>query len=295
MSDAPADPVDAILARHGVRGPWAPLPATGIANRIYATRDVVLRVGTDHPEAVCDARTESVAAPVARAAGIRTPRMLAFDDSGELTERPHSLWERVHGETVGLFAPDPLSIPETWREVGRELARLHVRVRECPDPNGWLDEPGREVDLEARLAAHASASRVDAAMVADLSRWIEALHPRITVETETCFLHDDIHPMNLMCARDGALLAVIDWGDAGWGDPVIEFAQIPLAAVPFSLEGYREVAPSLLGADPEARVLWDRLDYAFADLEDGPVAPDALVDLRRFVDRGDPVWRRILG
>jgi aminoglycoside phosphotransferase (APT) family kinase protein len=31
--------------------------------------------------------------------------------------------------------------------------------------------------------------------------------------------------MNLMCARDGILLALIDWGDAGWGDPALELAQ----------------------------------------------------------------------
>ena len=55
------DPVDAILAHHGIDGPWQPLKATGLANRIYATRDVVVRVATDHPEAIADARTESVA------------------------------------------------------------------------------------------------------------------------------------------------------------------------------------------------------------------------------------------
>ena len=66
--------VNAIFARHGVPGLWQPLPSLGLANRIFATRDVVLRVATDHPDGVADARTESVAAPVARAAGILTPR-----------------------------------------------------------------------------------------------------------------------------------------------------------------------------------------------------------------------------
>ena len=78
-----------------------PLNATGLANRVYATADVVLRVATDHPDAVPDARTESVAAPAARGAGIRTPRLLAFDDSRALVNRPFSIWERVHGETLG--------------------------------------------------------------------------------------------------------------------------------------------------------------------------------------------------
>jgi hypothetical protein len=30
-------PVDAIFERHGIHGPWTEIPATGIANRIYAS------------------------------------------------------------------------------------------------------------------------------------------------------------------------------------------------------------------------------------------------------------------
>jgi hypothetical protein len=67
--------VDAMLAAHGYSGRWAPLNSTGLANRIYATDLVVLRVATDHPEAMPDALTESVAAPAAFEAGIRTPRL----------------------------------------------------------------------------------------------------------------------------------------------------------------------------------------------------------------------------
>jgi hypothetical protein len=50
----PADRVDDILACHGVRGPWEALKATGVANRIYATKDVVLGVAKDNAEAVAD-------------------------------------------------------------------------------------------------------------------------------------------------------------------------------------------------------------------------------------------------
>ena len=64
-----------------MRGEWGPLAATGIANRIYATEEVVLRIAVEGDESVADARTESVAAPAARAAGVATPRLLAFDDS----------------------------------------------------------------------------------------------------------------------------------------------------------------------------------------------------------------------
>jgi hypothetical protein len=125
------DPVDAILAHHGLQGPWQQLPATGIANRIYATDDLVLRIAVEGQEALDDARTESVAAPVARAAGVCVPRLVAFDDSGTVVARPYSLSERVHGETLGLFTPEPHSCPATWQAVGRQLALLHNLVQDC--------------------------------------------------------------------------------------------------------------------------------------------------------------------
>ena len=149
---------DAIFAAHGIAGSWRRLQATGMANRIYATDDVVLRVATDHPEAIVDARTESVAAPVARAAGILTPRLIAFDDSRAIVDRPFSLWERVHGETQGLvnFRDDRVR-EDVWRAVGQQIALLHDRVKTCADPQGYLDTPGRELDVEVIMREFAAA------------------------------------------------------------------------------------------------------------------------------------------
>src|SRR5215475_12521378 len=114
-----------MFSAYGVRGAWQSLTSTGVANWIYATRDVVLRVATDHRDGVPDARTESVAAPAAYAAGILTPRMIAFDDTRTLVDRPFSLWERVHGVTLGQITLSGEARVAAWRSVGRELARLH--------------------------------------------------------------------------------------------------------------------------------------------------------------------------
>ena len=225
MMHSVPDPVDAILASCGMDGPWEPLPATGIANRIYATREAVLRVATDHPEAVCDARTESVAAPVAHAAGVLTPRLLPFDD-----------------------------------------------------------EPGRNPDLDALLARLLSIGRIDRATASEAGALIEELRPALGNTTTTCFLHNDRHDMNVMCTDNGSLLALIDWGDAGWGDPTIEFAQIPLPAIPHVVLGYEEAAPGLLGSCPEARVIWDKLDYAMEELADNPSKVLPLDAYRAFLD-----------
>jgi aminoglycoside phosphotransferase (APT) family kinase protein len=285
------DPVTEILARHGIRDPWEALTATGIANRIYATPGVVLRIASDHPEAVEDARTESVAAPVARDAGVLTPRLLAFDDSRALVDRPYSIWERIHGATLGLLPRNARRDHEVWVAVGRQLAVLHQRVHVCPDPNGWLDRPDRELDLAERVARLTSAGHIDAAIAPDVERWVEALRPAVVAEIARCFLHNDVHEMNVMCSEAGALLALLDWGDAGWGDPALELAQVPLDATPAVLIGYQSEAPELLGDRPEARIIWDKLDYALNEVEDDPRHLDLL---RQWLLTADDRWREAL-
>jgi len=268
--------IDAMFARHGVSGPWEGLPSTGLANHVFATRDVVLRLATDHPDGVVDARTESVAAPVARAAGILTPRLIAFDDTRTLVERPFSLWERVHGETLGLASMRPRQLAAVWQAVGRELARLHLRIQECADPEGYLDEPGRDQDVGAALQLLVDAKRLDIDAARRIERLAEELRPYSAEAFTTRFIHDDIHPMNIMCSTDGELLAIIDWGDAGWGDPSLDFAAIPFSAIQSALEGYEAEAPGLLGPRPEARVAWNKLLDTVDDLWESPAAlPDA--------------------
>jgi aminoglycoside phosphotransferase (APT) family kinase protein len=284
------DPVDVLLARHGVAGRWHRLTTTGVANRVYATPDVVLRVATDHPDAISDARTESVAAPVARAAGLPVPRLIAFDDSRSLLDRPYSIWERIHAETLGLLASDPHVIADTWRAVGRALAFLHGAVTTCDDPQGWLDRPERLPHEDLRALAESAASRLGRDGTREILRWIDATEAARAVPTQRCFLHYDVHAMNIMCSRNGQLRALIDWGDAGWGDPVLEFSQVDLWAVPVVLEAYRGSAAGWLGDVPEARILADHLWCGLEDLLEGDPARLNLPELRRYVATHEHLW-----
>jgi aminoglycoside phosphotransferase (APT) family kinase protein len=275
--------IDAIFARHGVRGSWAPMAATGIANRIYATNDVVLRVAVGSEESISDARTESIASPAARAAGVITPALLAFDDSRTLIDRPYSLWERVHGLTVGVAFPSATAGPELWRAVGRELAKLHLGVRAVEDPRGWLDEPAHGTP-RALLPTLVALGRLDAALAQRIDSWLARLEPALTAAPTPRFVHDDLHDKNLMATPGGALLALIDWGDAGWGDPALDFASMPLAAVPFAREAYETVAPGLLGDELEARMLWTRADGALGRLEMDPRRTGKLRELLPLIE-----------
>jgi aminoglycoside phosphotransferase (APT) family kinase protein len=259
------------------------MPATGVANRIYATQDVVLRIATYHAESVSDARTESVAAPVAHAAGIPTPRLIAFDDSRTLVDRPFSLWERVHGKTLGLLELRPTQLADAWRQVGRQLYRLHERVTACPDPNGYLDTPGREMDLYPLLNRLVKGGYIDAATAKTIAQLISELALSVAGSAGVRFLHNDVHDMNVLCSPAGNLLALIDWGDAGWGDPTLDFAAIPLDALPHALEGYELEAPGALGDFPKARFIWDKLHAAMEAAGDHPGYSVPVESLRRFL------------
>ena len=259
------DLVDAIFALHGIRGAWKVLAATGVANRIYATQDVVLRIATDHPDAVVDARTESVAAPAAFEAGVMTPRLIVFDDSRTLIDRPYSIWERIHADTLGLVELEMNQLEEVWRAVGREIGHLHSGVRVCLDPNGYLDTPGRELNLDSVLNRLVDAGHTSDAMAREIALLIHDLSPYISQTNSDCFVHNDLHGMNIMCSRTGDLRAIIDWGDAGWGDPALDFAAVPLDQMSWALAGYGPENKKRLGDAPEARFIWDRLHTAMDD------------------------------
>jgi aminoglycoside phosphotransferase (APT) family kinase protein len=263
------------------------LPSTGIANRIYATAAVVLRVATDHPDAVADARTESVAAPVARAAGILTPRLIVFDDSRTLVDRPFSLWERIHGETLGLAQLGRKRREEVWREAGRQIARLHTQVRSCTDPNAYLDTPARELNLEPAIKRLAESGRASAPRINEIERLIDELRPHVSPGgLADCFVHNDLHEMNIMCNLDGVLLGLIDWGDAGWGDPALDFASMPLDVISAALEGYGPDNAKRLGPYPQARFVWDRLYDALGEATEDAEFQVPVAAYRRFLGRG---------
>jgi aminoglycoside phosphotransferase (APT) family kinase protein len=275
--------VNAIFAFYGITGQWSPMLATGVANYIYATEQVVLRIATDYHEAISDARTESIAAPVAYAAGILTPRLIAFDDSRTLIDRPFSLWERVQGQTFGLLDLDHNQSANLWRQVGHQLFRLHARVKVCKDPNGYLDTPERETELYPLLNQLVGNKRINETTAKAIADLISELTPYIKADVDERFTHNDIHVMNIMCSATGELLAIIDWGDAGWGDPTSDFAAIPLSAISYSLEGYKLEAPGSLGVFPEARIIWDKLYEAMEETWENPAYLIPLDTFRQFL------------
>ncbi|MGW1024183.1 phosphotransferase [Streptomyces sp. NPDC002577] len=97
-------------------------------------------------------------------------------------------------------------------------------------------------------------------------------------------LHGDIAPQNIMVSPDSADLGgLVDWGDAVWADPAVEFAKTPLADVVTMLKGYREEngeEPSAGSADNagsawEARILRHHLVWSLGRLVNPAANPGA--------------------
>lgn len=244
-----------IARRHRIDpGAVAPAPVQGVANRVYFLGEhLVLRVA--RPEAAEDLRKEAVVIPAAVRAGVRTPRLVDFDD-GELLEVPYMLVERAEGVAPGRTAQDRWR--PVYRELGAELAALHANVEALS---------GVPVETAADPRPDVAALAVTGHLGTDLADWLidwfDRLEPHRPVAPPSRLIHGDASPTNLLVDGESKrLTAILDWGDAAWADPATEFAKLPLRAVPAALEGY-------LGECEEswaARILWHHLHWALGRL-----------------------------
>lgn len=180
---------------------------------------LVLRVPKDHPDAVADTYTGSVAAPVAHPAGVRTPALVAFDDERDLAPVPLSVFERADGEALVHLGAHPQDLGQLWGELGRDLAILHRDVTVCDDPynrleeHDFLSEHGPLVD---ELGAAGVIGKDPATwLMAVLSRLQPAAQDRGRYRR---FVHGDAQPSNVLVVG-GHYSAIIDWDYAGWSGP----------------------------------------------------------------------------
>ena len=300
-----ADVLRAISERHGLDAKgFSRLRNVGIFNAIYLLgSEYVLRVPRNALPFVDAIRKESIAVPAVRATGVRTPALVAFDDSLELLPVPYAVYERVHGETLGLLDLEPTDTPKVWNELGRDLALLHLGVSEDGPVSGLEPEPLPDPrPLPEELASAGHFTSMEARW---LSAWLDRLAPAALTPVERRFRHGDIQTTNVM-VRAGSLdyLALIDWGACGWGDPAEDFAGIPLRAVPSMLAGYRELAMLPEDDMAEARILWRHLQISLYLLSRPPQPGLSWAErptgmfmevMRFFLDPPEERWRGLRG
>jgi aminoglycoside phosphotransferase (APT) family kinase protein len=248
----------AIVARLGL----SPRPVTllargGSGNSAYLLGDdLVLRVPHADAARVAGAAREAVAVPVARAVGVRTPALVAFDDSCELLPVPYGVYERVPGVPLVTLALAPTTTPGVWRELGRDLAGLHTRVsRDGPGGRLWSDAIPDDPDPRPWAEELAQAGYFVPADAGWLRALLDQLAPLALAPAPWRFTHGDVSASNILVdPTSHTYLALIDWGGAGWSDPAWDFAPVSLWAAPFVLEGYRAVAPE--AAPAAVRIAW---------------------------------------
>lgn len=226
-----------ILEKNHINETFVKLNTHGIANEIYASQSFVLRIPTNHIEANSDAFTESVAAPLAKSHGILTPELICFDNSYTILNKTYSIWERIHGATLGEIN-NYLHYHNTWKEIGFELGKLHINIKNCDDPNGWLDKPDRDYTKNMLIQSFDN-NHYESLYLLKL---IENKYTDKTFSYKKCFVHGDTNEFNFICKKSDNLLALIDWGDSGWADPVIDFYMIPIDVLDDVLDGYNEIA-----------------------------------------------------
>lgn len=258
--------VRAIAQKHRLKGEMYPLPRHGIINDVWRIGDDVLRLPLD-ADFVATMYSESVAVPAVLKAGVRTPALKVFDCDLDIVPVPFSVTEWHPGQTMGSMprAPDwGYALAEwtaTLQDLGRSIAGLHSKVNEVIDPEDvlgawWCDNPREELP-----------DTLDPG----LYQWADRLISRLEDEFEydplgpppgKTFVHHDIHPWNVLVHQEVPTL--IDWGNACWGDPAVDFSGFPLWALPTLVDAYRSES-KIEDNGLEARALWFWLGTALGE------------------------------
>ncbi len=291
-----------IAIRHGLPDrAIGRMPEIGIFNALYSIDDrYVLRIPRQQKAFIAASRKESLVVPAARAAGVRTPELLVFDNQLDLLPVPYSIYMGVQGRTFGLIEIDHARESAVWYEVGRDLARLHQGVT-ATGPLGklLLEELPDPRELPSLLAELGYFSKNEARWFRD---WLEILAPNALGNYPRCLLHGDVQATNIIVDTTPiTYAAILDWGAAGWGDPAWDFAGMPLRAVPAMLDGYCNISAI---ADLEsfvARILWRQIQLALFLIQREPQPNRSwaerplgmLLDILRFLNSnpGEP-WER---
>lgn len=275
-----ADEREQISRHHGLTGPWEQFERTGVVHTVYGVGDVVVRIPRKHPEWIRDTYTEALAIPVAHATGMRTPGLVAFDNRNDILPVPYTVVERV----IGAVACKTFEEEGFLTNLAHDLARLHEGVRDCPDPDGWLDVHS-EQDFDRLFEELSKNGEVPSHEIEGLSLWIDELS-KASGQRERVFVHGDLHAKNILkCPTRGPM--VIDWGDAGWADSSVDFDGVPPEWLPVMIDVYnteRQAPDGFLN-----RVVLAQAAFAFRGLagrvEWRAVAREKLNAVLRFADR----------
>lgn len=272
--------LEELAARYDVRPEQVREVLGGVANRTYILGDELFLRIPRTPDFEPDLLKEVAVIPAARAAGVRTPAIVDFDT---FQGTPYMVLERVHGTDLVDAPPAP---PAVWQELGSELARLH----QVQQPPAGVEADNGGGDPRPTVDKLATEGYLDTGTANWLLGWFDRLEAHLPKDQPQVLLHGDVGVQNLL-TRGDRLEALIDWGDAAWGPPGMEFAKLRLEDVTATLPSYG--GPEGI----EAAALWFHLSWGVSGIPKPPrpnerhwTAPPTsrLLGVLRFFAAGPP-------
>lgn len=195
--------------------------------------DLAVRLPRRQPAVPLVANEATSLPRVAPSLPLQVPVPVHVGEPGGQWPWPWSVIPWFEGERSDLAYP-PVD-PERHAEVlGRFLAALHVPAPDDAPHNPYRSTPlaDRAVRTDTGLVALAERGTADAALPVLRAAWDLGLSAPVHAGPRT-WIHGDLHPGNQL-AHEGALVAVVDWGDVAGGDPAADLATawwtLPVAA-----------------------------------------------------------------
>jgi aminoglycoside phosphotransferase (APT) family kinase protein len=139
---------------------------------------------------------------------------------------PYLIVEHVDGinaESLGVIPPAPTV---AWRDLGRDLAQLHLTSLPPPPGEPWPNETRDPHDLVELRVLDGWISPLEARR---FHAWLDRLAPLTVGAVAPVFLHGDLQMSNVLLDHAASgYLALIDWGGARLGEPSGDFIFVPL-------------------------------------------------------------------
>lgn len=143
---------------------------------------------------------------------LEVAKPLYCDLSGRFLPKPFLVLEYIDGASE--FSPREL--PDFCKQLAKQLHRIHQ-----------LRDPELAALLSPLLAWTKRPAVLDTSLAEGKIRGVlESLGP-IVQRNENCLLHGDFWPGNVLW-KDAHIVAVVDWEDAAWGDPLSDVANARL-------------------------------------------------------------------
>jgi aminoglycoside phosphotransferase (APT) family kinase protein len=152
---------------------------------------------------------------ITQSLGLATPAPFYLDLSGEIFPEPYLVIEYIKGQM--LFAPADLD--HHLYQLANHLAQIHGADYTNFDLSFLPRRMNSCAEMERKRPKYPNASLGEAR----IRKILTSLQPLPQYNSST-LLHGDYWPGNSLW-QEGKLVAVIDWEDAEWGEPLCDLAK----------------------------------------------------------------------